>query len=380
MNALQPETATSLLNVLVVEDEMAIATDIHENLESCGYRVVGSATSGEVAAEQVMRLRPDVVLMDIVLAGQMDGVATAHQIWTQFRIPVVYLTAHGDEQTLKRTKETNAFGYVLKPFSDNSLRVALEIAIERYNQEKQLHQQAQDASNRCKTYTAIASHEFRNFLTTIQSSVDVLEFELNHPTLLPGSLDIKLELIQMIQDSVLAFNEMIGTTLSFAKANDQDYTLQISTVNCVELCKTLIQNLGISQQKRILFFHYEAVIDLELDPNLFTFIFNNLISNALKYSPSETQIILTISKCDGACILRVKDYGIGIPEEAQKQIFEPFQRAANTGSVPGTGVGLSTVARCVRWLNGSIELDSQVGKGSIFTIRLPLAHKRDVDS
>lgn len=364
--------ANSVLKLLVVEDEVAIAKDIHENLEDCGYQVVGTSVSGEDAVALAESLRPDLVLMDIVLSGQMDGVTAAYQIWSKFHIPVVYLTAYGDPQTLKRTEATNAFGYVVKPFAEHSLRAAVELALERYKREQYLQQQTQDAMQQCKTYTAIASHEFRNFLTTIQSSVDLLEFELSNPAALPGSFDIQLELIQMIQESVSAFNEMIDTTLSFAKANDHSYILDLSVINCIEFCKSNIQTLSISQQRRILFFHYEADINIEIDINLFTFILNNLISNALKYSPQEKQIILTINKRNDECVLRVKDYGIGIPEESQKQIFKPFHRAKNACSIPGTGVGLSTVVRCVEWLGGSIELNSQLGKGSTFTVRLPL--------
>gem|GEM_PF-3194362 len=382
MNTLKADVsqlqADAALRLLVVEDEMAIARDIRENLENCGYQVVGSAMSGEAAVELVRSLHPDLVpdlvLMDIVLSGEMDGVVAAQQIWSQFRIPVVYLTAYGDPQMLARTKATNAFGYVVKPFADNSLRAAVEVALDRYKKERHLQHQTQDAIHQCKTYTAIASHEFRNFLATIQSSADLLQFALSDPDSSSNSSDMKLELIEMIQEAVSGFNEMIDTTLSFAKASDQAYKLDISSVDCVKFCKTLIKSLGAAQQRRVLIFHYEAEIETEIDPNLFTFIFNNLISNALKYSPCDKQIILTLGKQNDECVLRIKDYGIGIPEESQEQIFNPFQRAKNACGIPGTGVGLATVAQCVEWLNGSIELDSQMGQGSTFTVRLPLNH------
>lgn len=361
-----------VFKLLVVEDEVAIARDIYENLEGCGYRVVGTASSGEAAIEQVAQLRPDLVLMDIVLPGHMDGITSAHQIWNQFRIPVVYLTAYGDEQTLNRARSTNAFGYVMKPFADDSLRAAIEIALDRYDQFNQLQQQTQDAMHQCKTYTAIATHEFRNFLTTIQSSVDVLQFEMTSSYQSSENLTLQLELLQMIQDSVSAFNEMIDTTLSFAKANDQSYVLETSQVECVEFCRSLLRNLSVTQRRRIVLMNYQPTIEAHIDTNLFTFILNNLISNALKYSPSDKQVVLTLESLDDDLVVQVKDEGIGIPKDYLKEMFKPFQRAKNACNVPGTGIGLSTTKRCVDLLGGSISVRSNIGDGTTFTVRIPL--------
>jgi 1,2-diacylglycerol 3-beta-glucosyltransferase len=120
---------------MVVEDESIIALNIQSNLESLGYDVPVIVASGEKAVEEAGKLRPDLVLMDIVLAGDMDGVEAAAQIRARFDIPVVYLTAHADDKTLRRAQDTEPFGYILKPFDEKQLHTTVEMALYRHKAE-----------------------------------------------------------------------------------------------------------------------------------------------------------------------------------------------------------------------------------------------------
>jgi PAS domain S-box-containing protein len=115
--------------ILIVEDEIIIALDIKSKVENFGYRVVGIVNSGQKPFEKIDSLKPDLVLMDIVLFGAMDGIQTAESIRKRYRIPVVYLTAHADDQTLGRAMATEPFGYVVKPLKDRELLGAIEIAL-----------------------------------------------------------------------------------------------------------------------------------------------------------------------------------------------------------------------------------------------------------
>ncbi|MFN8391637.1 MAG: response regulator [Bdellovibrionota bacterium] len=115
--------------ILIVEDQGIVATDIKECLIELGYSVVGTASSGAVAIELATELRPNLVLMDIILKGEIDGIAAAGQINEKLQIPVVYLTAHADAATLERAKITAPYGYVLKPFKEIELRTAIELAL-----------------------------------------------------------------------------------------------------------------------------------------------------------------------------------------------------------------------------------------------------------
>ncbi len=126
--------------VLVVEDESVVAMDIRQRLSQLDYEVVGVANRGELAVELTERLKPDLVLMDIRLQGDVDGVDAAEQIRQRLFVPVVYLTAHADEATLQRAKVTEPFGYILKPFEDRELHTVTEMALAKHQAEKKLRE------------------------------------------------------------------------------------------------------------------------------------------------------------------------------------------------------------------------------------------------
>ncbi|RLA86666.1 MAG: hypothetical protein DRG58_11810 [Deltaproteobacteria bacterium] len=124
--------------ILIVEDERIIAEDLKQTLETLGYSVSAIVASGEEAINAVAAQNPDLVLMDIVLKGEMDGIAAAAQIRSLFKIPVVFLSAYGDAQTLERAKVTEPFGYILKPFDNRELHINIEIALHKSRTEKRI--------------------------------------------------------------------------------------------------------------------------------------------------------------------------------------------------------------------------------------------------
>jgi PAS domain S-box-containing protein len=124
--------------ILIVEDEAIVAEDLRRNLEALDYHVVGVASSGEQALAHVHRDSPDLVLMDIVLQGDLNGIETAELIRVQDHIPVIYLTAYSDSQTLERAKISEPYGYILKPFEVRELHSTIEIALYKNQAEKRL--------------------------------------------------------------------------------------------------------------------------------------------------------------------------------------------------------------------------------------------------
>lgn len=125
----------TLTRILVVEDESIVAMDIQDRLESLGYEVLGTVATGERAIEKAETLRPDLVLMDIQLQGEMDGVQAAGEIRRRFGVPVVFLTANADGPTVQRAKITEPFGYIIKPFDERELHTAIEMAIYKHQAE-----------------------------------------------------------------------------------------------------------------------------------------------------------------------------------------------------------------------------------------------------
>lgn len=126
--------------VLVVEDEGIIAKDLEMRLRRQGYAVAGVIASGEEAVRKTAEMKPDLVLMDIVLYGDVDGIQAAGEIRSRFDIPVIYLTAYADDRILDRAKLTEPYGYIIKPFEDTELRSAIEMALYKHTMEKKVRE------------------------------------------------------------------------------------------------------------------------------------------------------------------------------------------------------------------------------------------------
>jgi CheY-like chemotaxis protein len=144
--------------ILIVEDESIVILHIRKALENLGYIIAGIANHGDDAIIKATETRPDLVLMDIVLKGAVDGIDAASKIQAILNIPVIYLTAHADESTLQRAKVTEAFGYIVKPFRERDLQIAIEFALYKSRMEgerKLLIHRLQDALDHVRTLSGM---------------------------------------------------------------------------------------------------------------------------------------------------------------------------------------------------------------------------------
>jgi CheY-like chemotaxis protein len=131
--------------VLIVEDETVIALDIKNTLENMGYVVPEIVTSGEDAIKRTKVIKPDLILMDIKLDGDIDGVNAANKIRNLYEIPVVFLTAFADIKTLERAKKSFPYGYIVKPFEERDLIASIEIALNKYSIERKIKEDTENA-------------------------------------------------------------------------------------------------------------------------------------------------------------------------------------------------------------------------------------------
>ena len=125
-------------NILVVEDEAIVSKDIQQSLKKLGYNIVGAVDTGEKAINKANEVKPDLVLMDIMLKGDMSGIEAAEEIRNNLSIPVIYLTAYADENTLAKAKVTEPYGYIIKPFKEIDLHTSIEMALYKHSKEKEV--------------------------------------------------------------------------------------------------------------------------------------------------------------------------------------------------------------------------------------------------
>src|SRR5438876_785283 len=128
------------LKIMIVEDEVIVAKDIQRILKKLGYEAFEPFSNGKKALEAVEKLHPDLLLLDINLKGsELDGIQVADQIHRNYRLPFIYLTAFSDKATLERAKQTEPYGYIIKPFEENDIRTAIEIAHYKYTKDIEMH-------------------------------------------------------------------------------------------------------------------------------------------------------------------------------------------------------------------------------------------------
>ncbi|MBM0740780.1 response regulator [Phormidium sp. CLA17] len=365
--------------ILVVEDEQLVADDLRETLEILGYDVAGLAVSGEEAIAKVAITRPHLILMDIRLEGKMDGIEASQIIQTDFQLPVVYLTANADHATLERVKQSEPFGYLMKPFSEKSLTTTIEIALARHKSELEVHQTlktvqagktaAEELAQEKSEYLCLLAHELRNPLTAIKFAAEVLQSQNTH--LLPD--DKKMRYVQRIQTATNSLNKLLEDVLTLEHSNASTLQWSPLKVDLVDFCKELIEVLQVNcdDHHTLLFStnveHYQAF----LDEKLLWHLLNNLLGNAVKYSPDGGTVSLSLQCETDRFSLSVSDEGIGIPPQTLAHLFEPFYRAGNVGQIPGTGLGLAIAKQCAELQGGSLSVCSTLGQGTTFTVTLP---------
>jgi signal transduction histidine kinase len=365
--------------ILIVEDEPIIALDIKQRLILMGYEVMAIADSSKTALTAVDRFPIDLVLMDIRLRGNVSGIEVASQIWSEFNIPVIFVTAHADQVTLSQAKASQPFGYIVKPFENEDLVTAIETALNRYQAElvSQRALQKEKELNRLKSqFVSIVSHEFRTPLTIVLVSLDLLE-EFD------GDLDPekRQKYFKRARTSIELMGRLLEEVLVIGESDNGNLKCQLAPLNLSTFCRNLVEELqsAAGEEHLITFqeFHQISLIPkrVQVDEKLLRHILTNLLSNASKYSPPGSQIWVHLTYESDTLNFQVRDQGVGISRTEQAQLFDTFYRSANVSHIQGTGLGLSIVKRCVDAYKGSITIESEVGVGSTFTVRLPYEHE-----
>lgn len=378
--------------ILIVEDEKIIAFDIKYCLERSGYIVPAIVSYGEQATEKAVELKPDLVLMDIMLKGNMNGTEAAEQITKILNIPVIYLTAYSDENTLKNAKFSQPFAYILKPFDENQLVATIEIVLNKYNQElaiRQALEKEKELRELKSHFISMVSHEFRNPLSTILTSTELLK---HHSQQLSEAK--RGEYIEHIQNAVRHMTQLMSDVLLVGKVEVGQISFHPTPLDVESFCQDLIVEIKLSTrtQHKIIFTIQESYnsdrpedisvncdskiskVQTQLpcsDEKILRHILTNLLLNAIKYSTQDRIIHFDIFSLQEEVIFRIQDEGIGIPEADQENLFNSFYRGSNVGKIPGHGLGLAIVKQYVELHGGEITFVSKVGVGTTFIVSLP---------
>ncbi len=358
--------------ILIVEDEALISEDLRTRLGRFGYEVAGTAATGAEALRLAESSKPDLVLMDIVLKGPLDGIETAMRISKRFGIPIIFLTAWADTDILARAKTAMPYGYLVKPIEDRELKAAVEIAIYKSEVEKRLV--LADRYEAVGRLAAGVAHNINNLMTVVTGYTSMVA-----ETLPPD--DPRRKKLATVIDASDRASHLSEHLLSYGRRQ----MLFPRQVELGELVGGMQERLGIlaGPRIRVLIPVAGKRIFVSTDPRHLANALEHLVTNSAEAMPEGGTVVIrvgtkTFSKGDepkgipvkpGAYgVIEVADTGCGMPSETADHVFEPFVSTR----LFGRGLGLPSVYGFVRQCGGYIEISSSADAGTTVSLYLPL--------
>ncbi len=396
---------TNHSTILVVDDNPINLKLLDYTLSAAGYNVKMEA-NGLNVIQKVDDIMPNLILLDIMLPD-ISGFEICEQLQADPRtqsIPIIFMTALADTMDKVKGLSLGAVDYITKPFQKEELlaRVrthlhlqSLITSLERQNQElRQLTQRNEDLEQRVAERTAklqaalekekelsqlksrfitMASHEFRTPLAIISSSSGILQKFSDRL-----SAERKEQHFQTIQNTIKHITQILDDVLMINRAEAEKIELHLEASDIIAFCRHLKEEIETTSNQHTINFYLdlgeeimENYLIIQFDEKILRQILTNLLTNAIKYSPSHNLVNFSLTKNNNQILFKISDRGIGIPEADQANLFEPFHRASNVGTIAGTGLGLVIVKKCVDLHQGKINVESRAGEGTTFTVSLP---------
>lgn len=370
--------------ILIVDDEPNNLKVLHNLLTQNDY-IVRAARSGAAAIETVQLDPPDLILLDIKMP-QMDGYEVCQRLKgdpeTQ-NIPIIFISALNQVDDIVSAFNVGGVDYITKPFQFEEViaRVKTHLTIIRQQhklrwQSEQLEKMIERDRKRFEQITEMrekfvrgAAHDLKNPLTLVGGYASMmLRTE-------PVRQDPQLkEMVQEIEGAGAEMLDMIGNMLDVLRFQNSVILdkgpIDLNVI--VENVVSAYQTIAAANNMKLEFHPKFSEAPTSADTKLMQRVVENLVSNAIKYSPENSQVMVTTDSHEDKTILQVQDQGYGIPEYDLPQLFDPFYRSESTsGKAEGTGLGLSVTKEIVEQHGGRITVDSREGEGSVFTVILP---------
>lgn len=360
--------------ILVLDDNCDLVTNIELILEMEGYQVL-SACSGSEALALLEQTRPDLIISDIMMPG-MDGYEFYQRVRRDpelLTVPFIFLSAKGEREDVRFGKRLGVDEYLTKPLEPEDLLIAVEAKLRRL---KEIKAGSRQEVERLKDIILrVLSHEIRTPLTVIKAAVELLVkskihlYDEEEQDLLSLASKGGERLEALVTDVLTVVNIEAGEAKNLLEAEKQEVDLSLCIENAVAGCEGEAASRGVTIRVDV----PKGLPAVTGHPGQLTDVLKKLLDNALKFSPQTGgQVRIRARDEDGWVKISVKDKGIGIPTAEIPRIFELFYQVdRHKYEQQGIGVGLAIARELVEMHGGSIEVESEVGKGSTFTVVLP---------
>lgn len=354
--------------ILIVEDEMISALALQDTLERSGFEVTDVATSGAEAFAALDLHPPDLVLMDINLQEKEDGIIVGKKILQEYRLPVVFVTAYADRETISRAREAFPYGYIVKPWREGELLAVLETALYKHLAD----QRARELQETRNKFFSIIGHDLRSPLAALSLTTRTL---LKHLESLSKE-EIK-EFIQDIHHTTENLYALTDNMLEWAKVQSGRLELRTEVLLLQPLAdevRALMQGKAASKEIRMEF-EIPAGLKVLADKNMVRSVLLNLVSNGLKFSYPGGSVCLSATPREGMAEVSVVDKGVGMDNRQLEELlaFNIATHTPGTHEEKGTGLGLLLSKEFVEANGGSFTISSKQHIGTSVTFTLPLA-------
>ena len=378
--ALTPALAPVKSLILVVDDISKNLQVVGTLLRKEGYRIV-PATSGAQALERVRAEAPDLILLDLMMP-EMDGLEVCRRLKAEpltQPIPVIFLTASNEMEHLVQGFEVGAVDYVTKPFNPPELLARVRTHLEL----KHARERLREMNDEKNEFMGIAAHDLRNPLGAI---LGYSEMVLEEMEALRSSTDAAVgraageasQCTERIRDTSRRMAGMVQNLLDANRIERGEMVLALAPTDLAPTLNQVIETQrphAMAKEQTIQLQTETAPVMVQVDPGVALQVIENLISNAVKYSPPGKVITVRLQRHAQAVRVEVQDQGPGLSAEDQKKLFGKFARlsAKPTGGEHSTGLGLSIVKKMVEAMHGKVWCESEPGKGATFIVELPAA-------
>jgi signal transduction histidine kinase len=395
-------TTDSTPRVLIVDDDESVLITIQGVLELDGYAVT-AVSSGTRALELVRSEAFDLVLTDLRL-GDLDGIEILRELHRASPDAAgILLTGYASLETALKALRQGAYDYLIKPCEVLQLRTTVQHGLERSRLASQLRERVAELERANATINALnadlerrvetATAELREQLRSRDEFMATVSHDLKSPlTFIKGIAHLRrrrapdvpetaplIDALQQIEGSAARMAQQLDELMDATRLQaGQPLELQREPTDLVSLARQAVAQHQQTTERHVLRLvgvGEEAEIVGVWDPSRLARVLDNLLSNAVKYSPhgGAIEVFVGLNGDPTLAVLSVTDAGEGIPEADLPHIFERFRRGQNVqGRIPGSGIGLFGARRIVELHNGSLSVESQLGQGTTFTIRLPL--------
>ncbi len=369
------------LKILTVDDEAGIRLGVRRVLrdfkvsfpfheDDFDYKIIDAET-GEQAIEIIDSQEIDIVLLDNRLPG-IEGIEVLEYIKKQNKdLAVMMITSYASIDVAVKATTNGAFNFMPKPFTQQELKTAIESITKHLFLKRMTCKMTDEGKNIRFKFLSVLSHELKSPINAIEGYLQIMKDKQ-----VGSDIESYEKMIDRSLDRIKGMRQLIMDMLDFTRIESGVKNRNIQTVDIVEIARVAVDSVQPIAKQNDVKIHTDFPDELlvKVDSAEIEIILNNLLSNAAKYNKEQGDLFFSIKTSENQYVIKVEDTGIGMSDDEQSRLFQEFMRAKNesTKNISGTGLGLSIMKKIIDLNQGTVEVQSKRGEGTIFTVVMPI--------